>query len=266
MGCDIHTYAEVLVDDIKYVHETGTRGTPDFVAGHVEKVGEHWELVTITAFPYAYFRPDEPTSPHQNGANVPYTAQPYHGRDYDLFAVLADVRNDGRGWTPLIEENRGVPEDASEGWLQFVDDWGYDLHSKSWFTLAELRQFITEGRFDQTITRTNRSVATLDYIALRDHGTLPTSWAAWATGEVTKEAFDRMTLQEQQEHLAKPWSSVSGVSWDEPHIGAERFERFFKSVESLAKFAPYAEPWQNRREPAPPCDENRVRLVFGFDN
>jgi hypothetical protein len=61
---------------------------------------------------------------------------PYHGRNYALFARLADVRNDS-GIEP-ISPPKGVPNDASTEYLEWVARWDMDGHSHSYLTLAEL--------------------------------------------------------------------------------------------------------------------------------
>ena len=60
----------------------------------------------------------------------------WSGRNYDLFAFLADVRNDG-GITPL-DEPRSRPKDASDSYLWACSAWGENSHSHSWFILEEL--------------------------------------------------------------------------------------------------------------------------------
>lgn len=72
----------------------------------------------------------------------------WSGRNYRLFGTLANVRN---GWgfaghrygetiEPLTDE-RGVPEDASEEYLEQVAAWEGDGHSHTWMTLAELLEY-----------------------------------------------------------------------------------------------------------------------------
>lgn len=70
------------------------------------------------------------------------------GRNYDLFAVLADVRN-GRGFaghytcdriTPIASP-RGLPSDVSEDFKSISDHWVPDGHSHSWVSLEELSNY-----------------------------------------------------------------------------------------------------------------------------
>lgn len=67
----------------------------------------------------------------------PYRKGPYSGRNYWLFAILADVRNYTDHFTPWDVE-RGVPDDASAVYSHLVEQWDGDGHSHSWYTLPEL--------------------------------------------------------------------------------------------------------------------------------
>jgi len=67
---------------------------------------------------------------------VPYKRSFYSGRNYYLFAILADVRNDGS--VEPISQPRGIPEDCSYPYKLLLDRWGMDAHSESYFTLEEL--------------------------------------------------------------------------------------------------------------------------------
>lgn len=109
MGCDIHAYAERKVD------------------------GE-WRQIR-ESFP-GY-------SEDRNTSDRVYT-----NRNYEFFALLADVRN-GNVIEPIAEP-RGVPPDASAGYLEIVKDWEDDGHSHSYFTLGELKKARVEN-CEQTI-------------------------------------------------------------------------------------------------------------------
>lgn len=81
----------------------------------------------------------------QNGNPVMYDTW-YFGRNYALFSMLADVRN-GYGFAgcdtgdPVepISEPRGLPADVSPEIFKEHQEWGYDAHSATYFTLRELR-------------------------------------------------------------------------------------------------------------------------------
>lgn len=68
------------------------------------------------------------------------------GRDYEMFAVLAGVRNDND--IEPISPPKGLPDDASgafEGWFAA---WGSDAHSASYLTLKELKEANLDQEFD----------------------------------------------------------------------------------------------------------------------
>src|SRR4051794_16548380 len=77
--------------------------------------------------------------------SIPYKKRFYSGRNYDLFGILADVRN-GRGFAGVktgdgfvpIAEPRGLPDDASPKIKADCDRWGVDGHSHSYLSLSEL--------------------------------------------------------------------------------------------------------------------------------
>lgn len=74
------------------------------------------------------------------------TASPYIYRNYDLFAILADVRNGygfagvytGEGFTPICAEWKGLPADVSEDVKEELFQDGY---GESYYTLTELEQY-----------------------------------------------------------------------------------------------------------------------------
>lgn len=74
---------------------------------------------------------------------------PMIGRDYELFAVFAGVRNDHYGITP-ISGPRGVSDDACYEFQAWSEYFGVDGHSHSWLTLTELRSFDTDQEIEDT--------------------------------------------------------------------------------------------------------------------
>jgi hypothetical protein len=111
MGCDIHLFVEVRQQD-----------------GAWKSVDE-WET-------------------EDDYIHVPYKKSYYDGRNYDLFAILANVRNGhgfagvktGEGFNPIALP-KGLPDDVSEQVKQYSDRWDSDGHSHSWLTVAELLAF-----------------------------------------------------------------------------------------------------------------------------
>lgn len=107
MGCDIHFYVEAKGENGKWVSKDKW-----------EKEDNH-----VSNYPNAY----------------------YNGRNYNMFAILANVRNGsgfagvdtGDGFKPIADP-RGVPDDASPEYKLVSKQWDGDGHSHSYFTVAEL--------------------------------------------------------------------------------------------------------------------------------
>lgn len=58
-------------------------------------------------------------------------------RNYEFFEILAGVRGRGRD-IPPIAKPRGVPPDASGGFMDFVERYRGDGHSHSYLLLSEV--------------------------------------------------------------------------------------------------------------------------------
>jgi len=114
MGTDIHGYAEVRR------------------RGAWEKVG--------AVFPYHWFDPTFPESEQ----NPRLTDEFFTERNYNLFAILADVRNDHGAFVP-IDTPRGLPDDLSVEMRAIVAARRDRPHDESYLTLAELLAFDWDG-------------------------------------------------------------------------------------------------------------------------
>lgn len=57
-------------------------------------------------------------------------------RSYSWFGIIADVRVRFGSQTA----NRGVPDNTSSAWQHYCDFMGYNLHSHTWLTLAEIKK------------------------------------------------------------------------------------------------------------------------------
>jgi len=108
MGCDIHCYAEVNK------------------SGIWEKIGD--------MFKNPWYNPDKDDSFYKE-----FIDHPYDDRNYNLYAILANVRN-GYDLIPIAYP-KGLPEDVSDEIKSNSDDWCGDGHSHSWFTFKELLDF-----------------------------------------------------------------------------------------------------------------------------
>lgn len=293
MGCDIHMMAEYETD--KYVSDGEVQVSLGFSQpnGHFEPSGE-WKAIKDPVFEYPYFREDEPVSRH----NKRFTHEPYTGRNYALFSILADVRNTrhtANAFDPTMQyeerdsilplaQPRGVPENASKAWKKYVKDWGSDLHSTSYFTLQELIDFEAVGAFNQIITQRGY-VPLRQYLAHKSEGTDIQSWASYASGPSYTEAeWLALSDEERQVHLDQ--LEVNN-GWGAPNIRyaweddvRDYFATFLeKTIPALKDNAPrkphpdwqalWDRPWAEKQAYEGPkflYDFTRIRIVFGFDN
>lgn len=165
MGCDIHFYVEVK----------NTNGA--------------WESAH-------QLQTDE-----DGYTSVPYPDRFYTGRNYDLFAMLADVRN-GRGFAGIdtgdgfkpIDKPRGVPSDASDVYKAEVKRWHGDGHSHSYFTLAEMQAYDWQGQK----TNTRGVVSAAEYVRWKKSGDVfPQFWCGATSMPTVKEsAVEGFSLDE----------------------------------------------------------------------
>lgn len=256
MGCDIHTRAEVLTPRRKY----------DSAQQKAVDLDPIWKMVKDQVFDDPYFSPNQQISRY----NMPHTNEPYNGRNYQLFAKLADVRN-GSGFAGVethrpiepIAEPRGVPEDASKGWRKYVDGWGSDLHSASYFTLTELLAVDWHGTIEIIGDLTEAQ-----YLALRHDDKKPQSWV--------HRIFPGDDVVSDEDYEAGKRGPASGfmvrTRWEDDVY--DSFAIFVENtIPALERLAPFigehpgydAIRANNGVDPRP-RNTDAVRLVFGFDN
>jgi len=126
MGCDIHFYVE------RWTSSNDYEGPKDLSEDREQKLNEVLEDVPSK---FRWVSADK-WEKDDGRWSVPYHLEYYSDRNYYLFAILADVRN-GDGVEP-INYPKGIPDDASSGYLYKCDQWDGDAHSHSFFTLEEL--------------------------------------------------------------------------------------------------------------------------------
>lgn len=118
-----------------------------------------------------------------SGPGVAFEDRFYNGRNYDLFAILADVRN-GIGFAGIdtgdgfnvIAPPRGLPADASPEVRAASEEWGCDGHSRSYFTVKELLDF----DWNQ-VTRHRGWVGYEEYQVYKRNGS-PDNWCGGVSG------------------------------------------------------------------------------------
>lgn len=231
MGCDIHLYVE-------------RRSNRSW-----ESV-EEWEL-------------------EDGDLNVPYVKRFYTSRNYDLFAILANVRNGrgfadtitGEGFNP-ISEPKGLPEDVSYQVRAVSSRWGEDGHSHSYLTLRELFDY------DWTQTVTQYGVLSAgEYYRWswwgRSHGERPQSWSGGVFGGAVKNVSEQKMdclIQEAKTKLNDRNPSTEEIEKALPnyYTRAQWDVPYYKCVtefwgEVIPRLLRYGKP-------------EDVRIVFWFDN
>jgi hypothetical protein len=134
-------------------------------------------------FPYPYYKPEQEslTDPDGYEWNPQFSDQPYHGHNYDLFAVLADVRN-GRGFAGAvtgerikpISEPRGMPDDLSPEMRKIAEEEFY--HSSSWLMLREVLDY------NWDVPKVNTGVLRAGQYEALKRGVNPQYWSSAVSG------------------------------------------------------------------------------------
>lgn len=123
MGCDIHFFRERKTTNLNY------EGPRDLQEERDKKI---CEIINEKSLTERWVSADT----WYKSGNSWYNNEVFGSRSYYLFSILSDVRN--RGDVEPISEPKGIPNDASSGYLYMVDQWEGDGHSHSYFTLEEL--------------------------------------------------------------------------------------------------------------------------------
>lgn len=173
-------------------------------------------------------------------------------RNYDLFSILANVRNGygfagvktGEGFVP-ISEPKGVPCDASSKYLTKCLEWDGDGHSHSWLTLKEIKDF-DWGQF----TMKEGIISLGEYIELKDSDNKPTSWSGGISGNgivvVDEEEADKIILNPELKNGNRIYVRYRWSILYSDHC-AYFLERILPELENMG-------------------DSENVRIVFFFDN
>jgi hypothetical protein len=182
---------------------------------------------------------------HKNWKDeIYYSEEPYEGRNYNLFGILADVRN-GRGFAGIktgegfvpISEPKGVPKDASKVYKDMVREWDGDGHSHSYFTVKELLAY------DWNQYTMLQGCVSIDmYKKYKDTGELPDSYSGHVSGS-------EVILVDENDVDQKPSATHVKMSWTESYsLSAGYFIE--NTIPQLQKLG----------------DPDDVRIVFFFDN
>lgn len=216
------------------------------------------------------------------------TAEPWDGRNYDLFSILADVRNGygfagvptGEGFIPIAPP-KGTPDDCDPLTREFMESYDCDGHSHSWHALHDLRQCDWDGQ--STVRYGVVSAEVFEHC--REQGTTPDSWSGGISGPgivtFSEEGYERWKAEGCGDvGIETPEGSLinselghapdsTGVIERPRHAGAIKpyvrmrwtvtyrqaaGEAWFRTLDQLAAMVPDGG-----------TDED-VRIVFFFDN
>ncbi len=209
MGCDIHIIVERQCQDTS------------------------WERV----WAHDYKTPDAEGTPDN-----------FRNRNYDLFGILANVRNGygfagaptGSGW-PSIAPDRGIPSDSTvtdrEDEMYAVGD-----HSFTWIGLDELKAFDWDGVKQEACGIVSRE----EYARMqRENETHPKSWCSGISGGGIYVVSPEQIMES---NIPIPFSHVR-VTWTET------------ARDATNDWAGEVLPWLDALAQGRP-----LRLVFGFDS
>ena len=221
MGCDIHMRVETLPQEQRFPSEP------------------EWKIVEdIFDSPYSF----------DKGRKI---NSPYDGRNYDLFGILANVRNGsgfagcdlGNGFNP-ISRPKGTPENCSDAGLGFMTRYGCDGHSHSYFTVQELLDY----DWNQ-VTKSRGYVDIKGYKYFKEYSK-PNMWCGDSSGSrVVKVANKEMDRLIETNSFDPEKFYYTQVEWEVKYSDAAG--SFF--TETIPKLKELGDP-------------DKVRIIFFFDN
>ena len=184
------------------------------------------------------------------------TANTHMNRDYDLFAILGNVRN-GRGFAGVvtgdgfayISDCRGLPDDISPEAKEVADT----DHSHSWVSFKEILDF------DWTQVTRHRGFVTLQeferWDRLKEWDVWPDSWYGDTSGQKISNEEARQLLKDHKQNLDEflkdsAWKVHTLITWEATY--ADSAKQLWIT-------------WMPRLLALKQDPEN-VRLVFSFDS
>lgn len=207
MGCDIHLYVEVKKDD-------------------------KWDELAIPLFSDPYEAITKKKS---------YSHKPDTYRNYTLFALLADVRNDGS--IQPIKYVTGIPEDLSEDLKEEYNRGSSDWHSATYYILDELLEYQWDTLEIETVDISGEGYK--EYI---ENG-MPSSWI-----RSSNTIFDKERLKKAHNAYKNGVYMPTCIKIERSNM--ERHGHFYFNILMVLKhkLAPQVGGTKN------------IRLVMWFDN
>lgn len=199
----------------------------------------------------------------------------YGDRNYNLFAILANVRNGagfagiktGEGFVPIAMP-RGLPDDVCDRIQKECDEWGSDGHSHSYLTVAEIMDYdwTQETKLEGDISGFDYEEYDRQY---KPYGEGPRAYAGMISGRdikrISEEEMEhrcneaRLKFQELRKGKPLPdWDAVMHQELDGYVTHTVWGVSYYKCAKNfLAEALPKL--WRIGK----PED---VRIVFWFDN
>lgn len=206
-----------------------------------------WELSTAKVFKNPWYDP----ASDEKWAMEEYMSEPDDSRNYDLFAILAGVRN-GEGFARCrtgerfkpIAKLKGYPDDMSENDALLGDEYG------SWLTLRELHEYDWE--------QLHRKYGYVDEVTYCDYimkGEQPNTWCGDISGcNIVKLTESEMVDLINGEYPRDESKQYYTACYFAPITYRECASWFYdKTMEGLRQLVPYG------------GTEDDVRIVFEFD-
>jgi hypothetical protein len=173
----------------------------------------------------------------------------YRGRNYDLFAILAGVRNYND--IQPISEPRGLPDDVCKPIKKESDAWDCDGHSHSYLTLKELLNFDWEQGYLATAVMGHQEFDRWD------KKSCPDSYCRGISGanvvDISQAEYGRLKSLGQ---LDPTITYAIQVTWKDSYKDAVKDGEFFK------KTIPRLKDLMREQDLRP----EDIRIVFWFDN
>lgn len=167
---------------------------------------------------------------------------PYEDRNYEVFALLADVRN--RHSIEPMSELRGVPANASDTVRNYMDG---GLHSVSHYILNELLDY----DYKNTIVKRSGYVTLDGYRQFKDMGK-PQSWCQGTTSDIVNHCKMDEQLKIVDSGTEQWGYSYTFVQWNEP---------MDKVVGSF-----YTSTLKQLKDRSDKKDYSDIRVILGFDS
>jgi hypothetical protein len=203
MGCDIHLFTErkrSIRDEEKWINM------------------DYWQY-------NSYYDSEDP-----DGEREMDVKSFYIGRDYDMFSVLANVRNYNDN--NFIMEDRGLPDDICPITKKEADVWKGDGHSHGYYTLKELMDYIKKNPAIKRSGMVSKESAE----KLETTGETPNTWA--------------QDVSPSLGWVYKEWEDPSPLKNIVDKLLVRRNEEF----------------WIHRDNIEESEQDDKIRIVFWFDN